>query len=226
MDTLQTIWRGLDWSVPVELLLRVLPALLCITLHEMAHGYAALLMGDTTAKDRGRLSLNPLHHIDWMGLVMMVAFRFGWAKPVPINMYRFKNPKRGMALTALAGPVCNFLLACLMLLLFGVSAALSGSSGGLLPRLLVTTAYLSLSLGIFNLLPVPPLDGSKVLFSLLSDNAYEKLMRYERYGMLLLVALLSTGVLSNPLSAAVSRVFDALIVLAERSFALTVRIFR
>ena len=178
-------------------------------------------MGDTTARDMGRLSLNPLHHIDPMGLLMMVVFRFGWAKPVPINMYRFKEPKRDMALTALAGPVTSILLSAVMLIFYGLLFPLRNSMiGTFILTVVATSAYLSLSLGVFNLLPVPPLDGSKVLFSLLSDEAYEKLMRYERYGMILLVALLSSGILRTPLSNATEWVFDRLFPLAEWSYKL------
>ena len=103
MSDFVNIWKNLDWSVPVQIVVNILPSLLCITLHELSHGYVAYRLGDTTAKDAGRLTLNPIKHIDVMGLLMMVVFRFGWAKPVPVNMYRFKNPKKGMAVTALAG---------------------------------------------------------------------------------------------------------------------------
>jgi len=207
----------LDWSGPLELLLGVVPALLCITLHELSHGFVAYRLGDTTARDAGRLTLNPVRHIDWMGLVMMVAFRFGWAKPVPVNMYRFRNPKRGMALTALAGPVSNVIIAIVFLFLYGVLfLPLQGS--GVLLETVYLTAYLSLSLALFNLIPIPPLDGSKVLFSLLPKDRYYRLMRYERYGMLLLLVLLWTGVLRSPLSGAVSWLFDHLFVFAEIGF--------
>jgi len=217
MSAIRTIWNGLDWSVPGELLLGIIPALLCITLHELSHGWVAWRLGDTTAKEAGRLTLNPLRHIDWMGLLLMVAFRFGWAKPVPVNMYRFRNPKKGMAVTALAGPVCNLLLCILFLALYGVLyIPLKGH--GLLLETVYLTAYLSLSLAVFNLLPVPPLDGSKVLFSLLPDQTYWKLMRYERYGMILLLVLVWTGVLRSPLSAAVVWLFDRLFPVAELSF--------
>lgn len=224
MSTLQTIWRSLDWSVLTDILMRVLPALLCITFHELAHGFVALCLGDTTARDLGRLSLNPLHHLDWMGLATMVVFRFGWAKPVPINMYRFNNPKRGMAITALAGPLSSFLLCVLMLVLYGVCFPLRfKAAGGFLLSLFVSTAYLSLSLALFNLIPVPPLDGSKVLFSLLSDKAYIKLMKVERYGMLVLVALLATGILRTPLSSATEWIFERILPLAEKSYQLVSR---
>ena len=120
MNTLQSIWNGLDWSYLLNIVLSVVPSLLCITFHEVSHGYVAYRLGDTTAKDAGRLTLNPLKHIDPMGLLMMVVFKFGWAKPVPVNMMRFRSPKRGMALTALAGPVSNVLLALVFLFLYGL----------------------------------------------------------------------------------------------------------
>ena len=109
MSAFRTVWDGLDWSFVTQTLLSVVPALICITLHEMAHGLVALWLGDTTARDAGRLTLNPLRHIDIWGLLMMVICGFGWAKPVPVNMYNFKNPKRGMALTALGIEVLELL---------------------------------------------------------------------------------------------------------------------
>ena len=218
MSDFVNIWKNLDWTVPVQIVMNILPSLLCITLHELSHGYVACRLGDTTAKDAGRLTLNPIKHIDIMGLLMMVVFRFGWAKPVPVNMYRFKNPKKGMALTALAGPACNFLLAGVFLFLYGLlfyPLHTGGTVAETVLQLIYTTAYLSLSLAVFNLIPIPPLDGSKVLFSLIPDENYFKLMRYERYGMILLLVLVSTKVLGGPLSAATSWLFDKLFVLAR-----------
>ena len=216
MNALTEIWKNLDWSVLMELLLRVVPALLCITLHELCHGYTAYLLGDNTAKDAGRLTLNPIRHIDPMGLLMMLVFRFGWAKPVPVNMFRFKNPKRGMALTALAGPASNLLICVVFLFLYGllyyplqVTEKL-GTAGGYLLQMVYLTAYISLAMGLFNLLPIPPLDGSKVLYSVLPDRAYLQLMRYERYGILLLWALVAFKVVGSPLSTATVWLFDKL----------------
>ena len=116
----RTIWQGLDWSYLTDILIYVIPALLCITIHETCHGLVAYKLGDPTAKNAGRLSLNPIRHIDWVGLAMMVVFHFGWAKPVPVDMRNFKNPRRGMAVTALAGPVSNLLLAIVALALYGI----------------------------------------------------------------------------------------------------------
>ena len=107
---MKEIMAGFDFSYLLGILLGVIPSLVCITLHELAHGLTAWRLGDDTAKNAGRLTLNPLKHLDPIGLLMMLTVRFGWAKPVPVNMFRFRNPKRGMALTALAGPMCNFLI--------------------------------------------------------------------------------------------------------------------
>ena len=220
METFRTIWQGLDWSYLTDILIAIIPALICITFHETCHGLTAYALGDPTAKRAGRLSLNPMKHIDWMGLAMMVVFKFGWAKPVPVNMMNFKNPKRGMAVTALAGPVSNVLLSVVMLAVYGplyILAAM-GYGGEVLPvvlRMVSTTAYLSLALAIFNLIPIPPLDGSKVLYSVLSDRNYLKLMHYERYGMIIMLILVATGILGTPLSKVTSAVFDVLFNVAQ-----------
>ena len=219
MDTIRTVWDGLDWSVLTDILLYVLPALICITLHELAHGLVADRLGDHTAREAGRLSLNPIRHMDWMGLLMMVVFHFGWAKPVPVNMYRFEHPKRGMAITALAGPLMNVLITVVFLFLYGLLFKPLGGTGFVL-RTISATAYLSISLAIFNLIPISPLDGSKVLFSVLPDRQYATLMRYERYGMILMLLLVASGVLGRPLSTACSWVFSKLFVIAEWSYGL------
>ncbi|MBR5705380.1 MAG: site-2 protease family protein [Deltaproteobacteria bacterium] len=192
--------------------LRLLAVLLCLTVHETCHGLAALALGDPTAKSEHRLSLNPLQHIDWFGLAAMLLLGFGWAKPVPVNMQYFKNPKRGMALTALAGPASNFALAVLLLLLARAVyfRAPDTALWVWLLYFLQLAAALSVGLGVFNLIPISPLDGSKVLFALLPDRAYMTLMRYERYGMLLLFAVILLGIGDNALGHAVSAVYSAL----------------
>ena len=214
---IKTVWEGLDFSYLLSVILAVIPSLICITLHELSHGLVAYRLGDDTAKRAGRLTLNPIRHLDPMGLLMMVVFRFGWAKPVPVNMYRFKNPKRGMAITALAGPASNVLITVVFLLLYGALyiPLRSGAAGRYFLEMLELTSYISLSFAVFNILPLPPLDGSKVLFSLMSDEGYVKLMRYERYGSILLLVLVSTGVVGNPLSAAVQFLYSRLIPLAQ-----------
>ena len=225
MHILQSIWRGLDWSVLTNLLLSVVPALICITLHELAHGYVAYRLGDDTAKRAGRLTLNPLRHIDIMGVLMMGVFKFGWAKPVPVNMWKFKNPKKGMAITAAAGPIANLLIALVFLFLYGFLFALlhrPGRSLNWLLEMLYITAYLSIALAIFNIIPIPPLDGSKVLFSCISDRSYTKLMYYERYGMiiLLVLVLLLSRTSLDPLSRAAYWVMDKLFFAANWGFGL------
>ena len=192
--------------------LRLVAVLLCLTVHETCHGLAALALGDPTAKSERRLSLNPLHHVDWMGLAAMLLLGFGWAKPVPVDMRYFKNPKRGMALTALAGPASNLAFAFLALL--GVRAVLyhapDAAAWEWVYVFLLLLARMNVGLGVFNLLPISPLDGSKVLFALLPDAAYERLMRVERYGFFLLYALLFFGALDGFLGRAVSAVFTAM----------------
>ena len=206
------VMRNMDWSYLLDLLISVIPAVICITIHEMSHVLAAKLMGDDTAETQRRLSLNPLRHIDPAGLVMLVVFKIGWAKPVPVNMMRFKKPKAGMAITSLAGPVSNFVLAAILLFIRGIATIpLSKANWGLtVIELFDTTAYLSVCLGLFNLIPLPPMDGSKVLFSFLPDRLYMKLMRYERYGMILLLLLVYFDFGSEYLSNAIGVVFTFL----------------
>lgn len=210
-EYLQIIWEQFDWQGLFSALQRVLGVLLCLTVHETCHGLAAYALGDTTAKQMRRLSLNPLHHIDWLGLASMLLCGFGWAKPVPVDMRSFKNPRLGMAVTALAGPVSNFLLAFVMLFLASLlshRAAAAGAGMIWLFSFLLTTAMLSVGLGLFNLIPIPPLDGSKVLFVLLPERAYYTLMRYERYGMLLLLALIWLDWGGSYLTGAISTVYQ------------------
>ena len=210
MHYLSNLWAALDFGSLLSMVTRLAAVLLCLTVHESCHGLAAYALGDPTARREHRLSLNPLRHIDWFGLLMMFVAGFGWAKPVPVNPNYFKKPKQGMALTALAGPMSNFLLALIMLLgarIFCDVAAYSEANQRILDFILMV-AILSIGLGLFNLVPIPPLDGSKVLFAVLPDRAYDQLMRYERYGMLVLFALVFFDVGSNALSQAISWVFD------------------
>ena len=213
MQYLTNLWNAVDFGSLRDILLRVAAVFLCLTIHEMCHGLAAYALGDPTAKRAHRLSLNPLRHIDWLGLLMMVVAGFGWAKPVPVNPNYFKKPKQGMAVTALAGPVSNLLLAILLLLIARgvyIRAALTGSFSATWFAFLLDTASLSVGLGLFNLVPIPPLDGSKVLAVLLPDRAYDWLMRYERFGMLVLVMVISVGIGSNALDNAIRWTFTML----------------
>ena len=211
MDGFVSWLRQLQFDGVWQTALLVAASLLCITFHETCHGLAAYRLGDPTAKRAGRLTLNPLRHVDIGGLLMMALFRFGWAKPVPVDMRYFKKPKQGMALTALAGPVSNFVLALLALLCARLVYHQYGALWDFIFDLLLTTAYLSVGLGLFNLIPISPLDGSKVLFAFLPDSAYEKLMRYEKYGMIALLILVWLGVGDNVLSTAIYNVYAAMI---------------
>ncbi|MCL2079260.1 MAG: site-2 protease family protein [Oscillospiraceae bacterium] len=188
-----------------NVLIIAIPALICITVHELAHGFTAYKLGDNTAKEMGRLTLNPIRHIDIIGLLMIIAVGFGWAKPVPVNMDNFKHPKAYMAVTSLAGPLSNLILAVIVLLIFMLIPEPSGGITGLwhiiqgdasvLTSMIFRLAMINIALAFFNLIPIPPLDGSKVLFSLLPEKQYYFLMRYERYGMILLVMLILSGIL-------------------------------
>ena len=220
MSAWQSILHGFDFNYLLSLVLGVLPSLLCITLHELSHGLVAFRLGDDTARRAGRLTLNPLKHLDPMGLLMMLVFHFGWAKPVPVNMMKFRDPKRGMAVTALAGPACNLLITAVFLFLYGLLLRpLSGNTAGkTVLELLKLTAYISLGYCVFNLIPIPPLDGSKILFSILPDRSYWNLMQYERYGSLALIVLVWTGLLGKPLSRLIHTAFELVFPIAELAF--------
>lgn len=208
MNYLTNLFHALDLDSLLDLLIRLLAVLLCLTVHELCHGLAAYALGDPTAKRNHRLSLNPLRHIDWFGFAMLAVAGFGWAKPVPVNPNYFKRPKMGMALTALAGPASNFLLALILLALVHPLAAFHAAVwSGVVLEFLLRAALLSIGLGLFNLIPIPPLDGSKVLFSVLPDRQYNWLLRYERIGMVALWALVAFGIGSSYLSAAIYAVF-------------------
>ena len=212
MGPLQHILSSIRWDMISSTASRLLAVLLCLTVHETCHGLAAYALGDPTAKRMRRLSFNPLHHIDWFGLAAMFLVGFGWAKPVPVDMRYFKKPKQGMALCALAGPVSNFLFALLALLpvRWMYHNAQATAVNLWVYQFLVTLVLLNLGLGLFNLIPIPPLDGSKVLFSLLPDRAYLQLMHYERYGMAVLLLLVFFDIGGSALSNAISAVFTLL----------------
>lgn len=204
----------MDWQGLLYLLEQIAAVLLCLTVHETCHGLAAYCLGDPTAKRERRLSLNPLRHIDPLGALMMLLAGFGWAKPVPVDSRYFKHPKTGMALTALAGPVSNLAMAYISLVLrnFLILHYLNSGSAFLLQLIdfLALFVLLNVGLGVFNLIPFPPLDGSKVVEGLFPDRLYFTVMRYERWGMLVLLAVLWFGWLDGPLNAARSWMLDLL----------------
>ncbi|MBS3900407.1 MAG: site-2 protease family protein [Dethiobacter sp.] len=179
----------------LEMFYRIPALLLAITFHEAAHAFMAYRLGDHTAKDQGRLSLNPLKHLDPLGTLALLIFRFGWAKPVPVNpMYFRGDRRRGMFLVGLAGPATNFILAFLsMFALLTIPFLREGHLGAIIVQLY----WYNVLLGIFNLLPLPPLDGSKVFAYFLPRQTAYKLSQLDQYGPLILILLIFTGALST-----------------------------
>jgi Zn-dependent protease len=189
-------------NIVLQVALAVIPAILAITLHEAAHGYAALALGDDTARQAGRLSLNPLRHVDRVGTILLpgfllifqlltihrVLFMFGWAKPVPVSAWKFRDPRRGMAIVAIAGPAMNFFLAWVGALLLPSSeqGLLDVMAGQFLSYFILT----NLVLGLFNLIPIPPLDGGRIAVGILPLELARRWARLERFGIVMVIVLL------------------------------------
>lgn len=199
----------------------LLPAvLMALVLHEMAHGWAAYLLGDRTAKEQGRLSLDPRKHLDLIGTVCMLLGGVGWARPVPIDPSRFRirNQKLGMAITAIAGPLCNFLQAFLAAV---IAYLIRWKGSGILCETAVSflamLAVLNVGLGTFNLIPVPPLDGSRLLLPLLPDRAVSVLLKYERICGVVFLALIASGILDGSIDAVRDAVMDGILGAAWRT---------
>ncbi len=216
----------MDWGSLLALVLRLAAVLVCIMVHEVSHGLAAYALGDPTARSQHRLSFDPRRHIDPFGALLMLLVGFGWAKPVPVDPRHFKKPKSGMAITALAGPVSNFVLAYVALtvayFILGCAARAGTAPAAVQGVLdfLSLLASLSIGLGTFNLIPFPPLDGAKVAGAFLPDRIYYKIMRYEFAGMFVLMALLWLNVLDGPLYAVRSWIGAGLLDLARWPYVL------
>lgn len=170
--------------------------LVSLILHENAHGVTALYMGDTTAKDSGRLSLNPLKHLSPLGTLSLLIFHFGWAKPVPINPYNFRKKKLGNFLVSISGIITNFLLAFISLVIFNFVISRVDANPYLILFVKSMVQY-NVLLGVFNLIPLPPLDGSKIVMTFLPDKVKYKLLSMERYTNMILIALIFTGAISK-----------------------------
>ena len=184
----------------IVFLLTVPSMLIALTFHEVAHGYVAYKCGDPTAKYMGRLTLNPIKHLDPIGTLLMLLVGYGWAKPVPVNSRYFKDPRKGMALTALAGPLTNFLLGFLgiafywVVLFFSPESMFLGEGSSLMTALLLFLQYfglLNLTFAVFNMIPLPPFDGSRIFLVFLPPKYYFGIMKYERYILLAVLLLMS-----------------------------------
>jgi Zn-dependent protease len=185
-----------------------LPGLfIAIIFHELAHGLAAYRLGDNTAKDSGRLTLNPFKHIDLVGFIFLLIFKFGWAKPVPINPFNFKKRKRDTILVSLAGPFTNFIIAVII----GFILSLNIISNYVLFQILIITLWYNIMLGVFNLLPFPPLDGSKVVASLLPSKYEYYFYKYEKYFYFILIILIGTNTIDRILSPLIDITLNLLV---------------
>ncbi len=202
-------WFGNGWIGIVELLITALCVFFSLSIHEFAHGYAAYKMGDETAKYMGRLNINPMSHLDPIGALCLFLFGFGWAKPVPVNPRNFKTGKfkSGMVWTSVAGPLSNLLVAFIALLILNIIYKIPIGENLVINRafsviviLLYTLISMNIGLAVFNLIPIPPLDGSKILNAILPARIYFRIMQYEQYGFIVLILLINTPIFSRLLN--------------------------
>lgn len=203
-------------NLDLSTLIYTIPAILIsFSLHEYAHGYASSKFGDPTPKLEGRLTLNPLKHLDPLGALSLLLCGFGWAKPVHVDTRYYRDPKNDMVWTAFAGPLMNLAqaLICLLLAVFLERTLLINGNGinqivFYLCRLLSITSLIAIGLGVFNLIPIPPLDGSKILYGILPESLYYKLIQQERLLSVLLLVVLLSGVLNGPLMNVRNSIYD------------------
>ncbi|MGM9899335.1 MAG: site-2 protease family protein [Bacilli bacterium] len=199
--------------------LYIIPAaLIAVVLHELGHAFVSYKLGDPTPKSEGRLTLNPLKHLDMVGIICLIFFGFGWAKPVSIDSSYYKNKKLGITLVGLAGPLVNFILAILSFTFIGVIYIAEIKLGSnvflsILNTFFIYLAIINIGLGVFNLIPIPPLDGSKVIGGILPDKAYNEYMRYQAYGMYFMIGfmiflfILDSFGLESPIGFVIDKIF-------------------
>ena len=192
---------------PLAFIIIAIPLMYAIIFHELAHGWVAYRMGDPTAKNLGRLSLNPLKHLDPVGTIMLFVFGFGWAKPVPVNFNLIHDYRKGMILVSSAGIIANMILAFIALFIYSL---LSPQESGMTGLLLFSFAKINIILAAFNLIPIPPLDGSKILLGFAPPNLQAHILRLERFGFFIIIGLLYLGVL-NPVIDLLQKIILALI---------------
>lgn len=219
MDLFYAIRNGEVLTVILLVLSMAFVIFCCTPVHELAHGYAAYKLGDDTAKYQGRLTFNPLAHLDPVGAIMIFLFGFGYAKPVQVNPTKFKNPRRDMALTALAGPVANIIMAFAAVFIAYIIGYFAHSQlVSLAAVFFYYAASVNAMLAVFNLIPVPPLDGSRIFSVFLSDKKYFAIMRYERYIMIGFMVLIATGVLEGLLSGLSSLMMKLISIIPKLIF--------
>ncbi len=217
-------WFGNGWLGIAELLMTAFCVFLSLSVHEFFHGYMAYKLGDHTAKSMGRLNLSPLSHLDPIGAICLFLFGFGWARPVPVNPNNFRLGKRksGMVLTSLAGPISNLILAFFAVLLLHFCYAFLPETGSIGQKIytvvfniLYTLIFMNVGLMVFNFIPVPPLDGSKILNAILPPRLYFKIMEYERYGFIALLIIINLPIFSRILNGISSLIISGLFWLVE-----------
>ena len=201
-ELIQMFQDGDYLSLMIVIMSKAFVVFCCLPIHELAHAIVANKCGDDTARLQGRLTLNPFAHLDFVGTVMIFFFGIGYAKPVPVNPARLKHPRKDMALISVAGPISNFLMSFISIFICYALFAFGGENAAVnaVASFFYYAAMVNVSLAVFNLLPVPPLDGAKFFSAVLPDKIYFKLMKYDRYIMIGLLILLFTGVLDTPLS--------------------------
>lgn len=223
IDSLRTLFSGgsVDMmGIVAQILSVIVVILLILPFHEFAHGWVAYKLGDPTAKFQGRLTFNPLASVDYMGALWLLLFGFGWAKPVQVDSRNFKKPRRDMALVSLAGPLANVIAAFAGALVFFAVYAFAPYNSFVSFIISFLSFYISvnMSLAVFNLLPIPPLDGSKILASFLPQRMYESFYRYQNIIVMICFVLLFTGVLSGPLGYLQGLLSKGVLYVASRPF--------